>query len=264
MIQYVQPFTVFGYSGCMQYILANNKTLVENDSIKECANILFSGISNTVKNVIGKIVTDIWKLKTNKEKRNLIRTLMKEVKKQENLLDEFQKFYDYDYNSFETEKVSNENFELYKDILFSYDLYKRVYTFAYELSENKEPEENLFEDDEDDNGDDADKEYLNNVYKGKIAEFFASIEPDGCNGDEENDHDENYEEDEDGGDKEDEDEHVLMYDISNNIEDPIYDFDFSKLLSLITEKQYNEFLRDDEKENNKDEDDDDEDEPDII
>ena len=75
---------------------------------------------------------------------------------------------------------------------------------------------------------------------------------------------ENYEEDEDGGDKEDEDEHVLMYDISNNIEDPIYDFDFSKLLSLITEKQYNEFLRDDEKENNKDEDDDDEDEPDII
>ena len=264
VIQYVQPFTVFGYSGCMQYILANNKTLVENDSIKECANILFSGISNTVKNVIGKIVTDIWKLKTNKEKRNLIRTLMKEVKKQENLLDEFQKFYDYDYNSFETEKVSNENFELYKDILFSYDLYKRVYTFAYELSENKEPEENLFEDDEDDNGDDADKEYLNNVYKGKIAEFFASIEPDGCNGDEENDHDENYEEDEDGGDKEDEDEHVLMYDISNNIEDPIYDFDFSKLLSLITEKQYNEFLRDDEKENNKDEDDDDEDEPDII
>ena len=55
-----------------------------------------------------------------------------------------------------------------------------------------------------------------------------------------------------------------MYDISNDIEDPIYDFDFSKLLSLITEKQYNEFLRDDEKENNKDEDDDDEDEPDII
>ena len=262
VIQYVQPFTVFGYSGCMQYILANNKTLVENDSIKECANILFSGISNTIKNVIGKIVTDIWKLKTNKEKRNLIRTLMKEVKKQENLLDEFQKFYDYDYNSFEAEKVSNENFELYKDILFSYDLYKRVYTFAYELSENKEPEENLFEDDEDDNGDDADKEYLNNVYKGKIAEFFASIEPDGCNGDEENDHDENYEEDEDGGDKEDEDEHVLMYDISNNIEDPIYDFDFSKLLSLITEKQYNEFLQDDEKENNKDEDDDDDDDED--
>ena len=144
-----------------------------------------------------------------------------------------------------------------------------IKTFAYELSENKEPEENLFEDDEDDNGDDADKEYLNNVYKGKIAEFFASIEPDGCNGDDENEHDENEHDEnhgkDDGGDEE--DEHVLMYDISNDIEDPIYDFDFSKLLSLITEKQYNEFLRDDEKENNKDEDDDDdddEDEPDII
>ena len=224
MICCIQPFTYFGYSVCMDFILKNYNILESYELEDDCAGGLFFIISDIIKKILARIVQNILSLKTNNEKKNRIRTYRKglvdkiknNIKNKEKNRDEddeiindeyhaiecffseIKSFFDYDYVP---EKFSNKDFEMYKEILFN-DRFRQYLQ-----------RKSLFE-------------YEDEILRGEgmIEAFYNSI---------------NVLNSIDEIDDETEDDSIIKLFTDNR--ERVYDFGFSDLLYLITEQEYEDY-----------------------
>lgn len=219
MMLYVQPFTYFGYSTCMGLITDKYKNFHNRKNKKRCCELLFNGISYTIRNVLSKVLNTVYDKKTNTEKEEVIRQIRRECEQKEELLDSYNKFFkDYDYNVKNINKVSTEKIiELYRKILFNLRLHKyidigvqtRMDTYFKHMDEDLD---DYSEEDEEIGTYDA-----YGIYKYEIEKYFKSI-------------------------------YVYPYEEEYNKKNEIiykkyYKFEFEDMLKLISKYQYKKFSK---------------------
>lgn len=226
MLMHAQPFTLFGYSFCMNFFMKNYKVLQTNACQREVAELLFNGIVFTINSVINKILTTIWKKKTNAEKQKWIRDIKVKISISNTegykLLSEHKKiFSDFDYDILNKVRNITPVANYYLLILFNSKFIN--YKSVEDIIPDFEEIDNVSDCDEEYEQDIAKTKYSDNFYdnldkyNGNIKAFFDSIY---VEADEE--------------------------DTANNewytLDSVSYDFNFLDLLFLITKCEYKDFF----------------------
>lgn len=235
MIYYIQPFTVFGYSLCMHFIMDNYDKLSESDEkLNILSALFFNAISYTIKNTIETILNNVWHSYTNKDKCSMISIIKSNADENKDALNDhinfFSKYGCYDlYSSSEPdEKFMN----IYIALLFNNKFINTSnickFDGKFHKYDDEDCEENLYYDEDCDEYWIEDEEpYTDDLYKEShenrrnISGFYNSI----------------YVE----GDNDNEKDFCELYDAYEEFH-IYYDFDFSDMLYLATDVEYEEFF----------------------
>ena len=147
MLFYLHPFTSFGYSRCMLFLMDKYEILFTKEKDENFAEFFFNAIAYTIDKVVLKVLTTIWKKRTNAEKQNFIRKLKNNCKSIEethsNMLEYFK--YNYDISHLKNNKLAKIK-SLYKPILFNTNFIDINYKAAYSLGEDDTNESGAFSD----------------------------------------------------------------------------------------------------------------------